>query len=170
VDAYLVAAFWIANDGGRPDLALRILEEGRWNNPYSYEMALEIARLDLRMGKLDQARQALDAGLRFWNKTADPKSEGSRSDLASLLLYRSILHEIDGEGAEAVVNLESIIALFPDRAHLRAQIAAIKRGENMPQEAAKRLMDTLRAEARQRSACRHEAAEADESHQHVDTH
>jgi len=41
VEAYVVAAFWLAGEGNRPDLAEHVLDEARANNPKDYRVYLE---------------------------------------------------------------------------------------------------------------------------------
>jgi tetratricopeptide (TPR) repeat protein len=128
-ETYLVAAFWLATDARRPDLALDLLNEAQWNCPFSYEVQFEKGRLHLHAQRIREARQAFDAGLAFWPGDLDPESEDARHDRAGLLLYRALIHEADGERDKAVAALEEILSLFPERRHLLKRIADLRSGE-----------------------------------------
>jgi hypothetical protein len=128
VDLYLVAAFWLAGDGNRPDLADEILRLGQCEIPFSYQIQLERGRIGLKHGNLAAAKGAFDAGLAFWPGKDDPNSQGTRADRASLLLYRALLHEADGERPEAIVQLREILKMFPERKSLESRIRTLEAG------------------------------------------
>jgi len=129
VETRLVTAFWLAHGAGRPDLAEQVLREARVNTPGSVEVQLELGRLYLRQGRLADARRAFDAGLTFWPGKNKPDSREAGQDRAGLLLYRALLYEIEGKAQQAVRQYEEILALFPDRVHLRRRIEALQKEE-----------------------------------------
>ena len=54
VDAYLVAAYWIAR-GGHPELAEDIYREAKRNNPGDYRVFLDWARCEMRQGAFTES-------------------------------------------------------------------------------------------------------------------
>lgn len=129
VQAYLIAAFWLARDAGRPDLAEEILREAQANNPFNYPIQLEKAHILMKQKQFSRAREALDAGLAFWPGDAPPDRYETRYDKADLLLYRACVHEYDGQKEQAVAALQEIRALFPERAGLSDRIRELREGK-----------------------------------------
>lgn len=74
VEAYVVAAFWLAGEGGRPDLAERVLNEARANNPKDYRVYQEKGRLALKAALWPRRRARLilpdysGSGIPGWTK------------------------------------------------------------------------------------------------------
>lgn len=175
IETYLVAAFWLATDADRPDVALEVLDRAQWNNPFSYEVQLEKGRILLHQHRADDARQAFDAGLAFWPGTHDPRDEGVRHDRASLLLYRALLYEAAGKKTQAIAALREILALFPARTHLLRRIATLEKGDRPALLAQEYWQRALADDTRQRrqapcgrddtAACDHEDCEH-EGHAH----
>jgi len=129
VETYLVASFWLGGDAGEPEMALEVLNEAQCNIPYSCEVQLQKGRILLKRGRIGEAVRAFDAGLAFWPGRNSPESEDARHARASLLLYRALLHEVQGEKQEAIAHLGEIIELYPERKHLQKRIASIEKGE-----------------------------------------
>ncbi|MBM4143146.1 MAG: hypothetical protein FJ225_06105 [Lentisphaerae bacterium] len=166
-ESYLVTAFWLDHGAGRPDAALEVLRQGQCEVPFNYEIQLERGRLLLRLGRRGPAAAAFDAGLAFWPGAGDPGGIGARHDKAALLLYRALLHEGAGEREEAIAALERILALFPEREHLRERIALLRSG-GAPALAAPALWkQLLAADARAREENTCPQAEA-RDHDHED--
>ncbi|NQT92843.1 MAG: hypothetical protein HQ559_08785 [Lentisphaerae bacterium] len=126
-EAYLVSAFWLARDGGRPDLALKVLDEAQRNIPYNDAVQIQKGRLYLRSGDIDRATRAFDAALAFWPGTDPPESEDALYRKASAMLYRSLLHERAGEKIDAARYLREILQIFPQRSHLRNRLANLEK-------------------------------------------
>lgn len=163
-DAYLVAAFWLAGDMGRPDLAHEVLREGQCENPFNYALAFESGRVYLREGDVNGARHAFDVALAFWPRPTGCEDPNARLDKASILFYRAMIHEYDGEPGAAIAGLEEILALFPDRTAVSDRIGELKRGE--PSVLASQLWRArLASDDKERKACHredaHEHAEGD---------
>ena len=150
LDTYLVAAFWLATDANRPDLALNVLAEAQQNIPSSHEIQLERGCLLLRENKLKEAREALDTGLAFWPGNGKPDSREMQYDRARLLLYRAVLHEIDGKNMEAIAALEEILTMYPERTALKERIAELREGKEPSLLPASRLKQMLKNDAKHR--------------------
>jgi len=128
VHNYLTAAFWLAHEAGRSDIARQLLAEARWNNPFSYPIAMEDGIIALRHGDISGAESLLDAGLRFWDTAADRESEDARHDRARMLLYRALLYEAAGDKAAATEHLREILLLFPERHEIERRISELESG------------------------------------------
>ncbi len=130
VDAYLVAAFWLASDDvARPDLAHELLKEGQCNIPFNSEIQLEDGRIYLNQGRLADAKRKFDAGLAFWPGAHSADDKDAQSDKAELLLYRGLLYEADGQTNKTIEAFEEILRMFPARTSLRTRIDELKNGE-----------------------------------------
>ena len=129
VDTILVAAFWLATDAARPDLAQQMLQNAQVDNPFDYEIQLERARIFLRMDEVPRARDALEAALTFWPGRHDADSRDARHDRARILLYRAMIHEVDGEPRAAIAGLREILTIHPDWRFLLERIETLERGE-----------------------------------------
>ena len=155
VEIYQVTAFWLAREGGRYDLAQKVLLDGQAENPFSYALQMDRARLFLRQKNRPRALESLNAGLAFWAHAA-PDGADARFDKARMLLYRSLIFELGGDRDRAIADLREILVLFPDKTYLRNRIAALEKGTS-PSILASRLMhDTLRQESQVRDADEHE--------------
>ncbi|MFH1477560.1 MAG: hypothetical protein ABIH24_08760 [Verrucomicrobiota bacterium] len=125
VEAYSVAAFWLAGDGGRPDLAERVLCEARANNPKDYRVYLEKGRLALKMGALTEAARAFDAAGRLWERDPGPDKIQALLDRAEMLVYRGLLYEEGGDVPRALMCYRNILALLPGREGIRERVAEL---------------------------------------------
>ncbi|MBN2301509.1 MAG: tetratricopeptide repeat protein [Lentisphaerae bacterium] len=126
VEAYLVAAFWLASEGNRIDLAHTVLTEARINNPNNYEIRLAQARLYLRQGLESEAMRETEAGLRLWPGYNDPNSRDIKLDKASLLFYQALLLEKRGHIPEAILAFRQILDIFPERTHIKNRIRELE--------------------------------------------
>jgi len=144
VQTYLVAAYWLANEADRPDLALSVLDEARWQNPGNCEIQIERGRICLALRRIEAATHAFDAALAFWPGHQDPADQSARHERATALLYRALLHELAGENDAAVRALQEHLSLFPDRTHIAERIRALEKGEAPSRLASEFLDDILR--------------------------
>ena len=167
IETYLVASFWLATDVNRPDLALNVLAEAQQNNPSSHEIQLEKGCLLLRQNRIAEARHALDTGLAFWPGAGNPDSAAMQYDKARLLLYRAVLHEIDGENREAIAALRRILEIYPARTGLKRRIAELEAGDKSSLLPATRLKHMLKHDARQRHK---DTCGKEEEHDHIENH
>jgi len=153
LNAYLVGAFLLSREVGRPDLAHELLREAQYNNPKNYEAPLEDARVYLKEKNTPAAKHALDVGLAFWPGGKMPQEANAREDKAALLLYRALLNEIDGEDDAAIARYQEILGLFPQRTALQNRIDSLRHG-GQPSVLATRLWhDTLVNQDRQGGIC-----------------
>jgi tetratricopeptide (TPR) repeat protein len=125
VEAYIVAAFWLAGEGGRPDLAGRVLDEARMNNPKDYRVYLEKGRLALKMGALTEAARAFDAAGTLWERDPGPDKIQAQLDRAEMLVYRGLLYEDGGDVPRALMCYRDTLALFPGRKGIRERVAEL---------------------------------------------
>ncbi len=125
VEAYVVAAFWLAGEGGRPDLAERVLDEARANNPKDYRVYLEKGRLALKRGVLTEAACAFDAAGRLWERDPGPDKIQAQLDRAEMLVYRGLLYEAGGDVPRALTCYRNMLALFPGRVGIRERVAEL---------------------------------------------
>jgi tetratricopeptide (TPR) repeat protein len=166
VDIYLVAAFWLTHEGGRYDLADRVLRDAQAANPCNYEVQLERGRLFLKLGDYAGARKCLDAGLAFWPGKAKPDSRDALIDRGSLLFYRALLREVETDLPGSLKDLEELHALFPDRAGIGERIEAMRSGRPPSVLASRLIRDRLQADVRLREACDRDDEHAHAAHGH----
>ena len=125
VEAYVVAAFWLAGEGDRPDLAERVLDEARANNPKDYRVYQEKGRLALKRGALTEAARAFDAAGRLWERDSGPDKIQAQLDCAEMLVYRGLLYEEGGDVPRALTCYQNILALFPEREGICERVAEL---------------------------------------------
>lgn len=125
VEAYVVAAFWLAGDGGRPDLAERVLNEARLNNPKDYRVYLEKGRLALKKNALTEAARAFDVAGTLWQLDAGPDKIQAQLDRAEMLVYRGLLYEETGDVPSALACYQNMLALFPERTGIRERVVEL---------------------------------------------
>lgn len=166
LETYRVAAFWLATDARRPDLARKVLLDAQANNPYAYQVQLDMGRMDLREGLLEDAARDFDAALAFWPRRTATDEELEKLERAEILLYRALLHEARGETEREVRMLEEILAAYPDRSGLRERIDVIRSG-GKPALPADRLWDLMLK--KQRDAM-HDCGRGDDGHAHEHEH
>ena len=130
VEAYVLAAFWMAGQVGRADLAEALLAEARNNNPYDYRVRLEQGRLFLKIGETDKAFAALHAAERLWIKPpSDIDPDQVRFDGAEILTYLALLKETFGDITGAVADYRKVVEWFPARAGLQSRIEKLEAGQ-----------------------------------------
>jgi tetratricopeptide (TPR) repeat protein len=120
-----VAAFWLAGESGRPDLAERVLNEARANNPKDYRIYLEKGRLALKRGALSEAARAFDAAGRLWEREPGPDKIQARLDRAEMLVYRGLLYEEGGDVPRALTCYRDMLALYPGREGIRERVVEL---------------------------------------------
>lgn len=125
VEAYAVAAFWLAGEGGRPDLAERVLDEARENNPKDYRVYLEKGRLALKRGVRVEAARAFDAAGRLWERDPGPDKIQGKLDRAEMLVFRGLLYEESGDVPHALTCYRNMLTLFPERSGIRERVAEL---------------------------------------------
>jgi len=126
VVAYKVAAFWLAREARRPDLAEQVLQEAQRHNPRDFRVYLEKGRLALKQGKQVSAANAFDAAIRLWPSGQDPDDIETRMDKAEVLVFRGLLYEIDGNIDQALSMYKEILNIFPGREGLRKRVEELE--------------------------------------------
>lgn len=132
MEAYIVAAYWLAGEGGRPDLAEEVLNEALRNNPADYRVYLEKGNLALKEGNYGKAARFLDASLSLMPGTANPDKDQERVDLAEILTYRGLLYEIGGQPENALRCYSEVTRMFPGRTGLRERIIELEKNGRPP--------------------------------------
>jgi len=157
VRIYLDAAFWLAHEAARPDIAEKVLLEAQVNNPFNYQIQTDRGRIFLMQHNMENAKTAFDAGLAFWPGREDKDTFECRNNKARLLLYRAMLHEADGNLAEAVSCLREILKLFPERKELLDRIKDLKEGKEPSLLASKVWSDMLKHDTARKAEdrCQH---------------
>ena len=157
----LVAAYWL-DQAGHPDLALKTLEDAQARMPREPRLHLERARLHLHAGRLDQAARALNAGIAC--AAPSPANAAVRS---SLLLYRGLLSEAEGQTDSAIADYREALSLSPAHHALAPRLQALLEGRATDPSASSLLHDLSRTSFQ----CSHDGdehsrlhAEADEEH------
>lgn len=151
VKYYLDSAFWLAHELARPDLAEQVLREAQANNPFNYQIQLELGRVFLLQKKFSNAKHAFQAGLAFWPGRTDADEFEKNDTKARLLLYKAMLNEMEGNRSQAISSLKEILTLFPQRTGIRDRIKELEAG-NEPSLLASRMMsDMLRGDAEKKT-------------------
>lgn len=132
IEAYIVAAYWLAGDGGRPDLAEQTLNEALRNNPSDYRVYMEKGNLALKEGKYEKAARFLDAAFSRLSGTANPDKDQERVDLAEMLTYRGLLYEIDNNPENALRCYREVARMFPGRTQLKERITGLEKNGRSP--------------------------------------
>lgn len=143
ITAYGVAAFFLANEYQRPDLAEQVLREAQHNNPRDYRVYLDQGRLFLKEGRLRDASRVLDAGLRLWPSGLDESDLDMKLDRAEMLTYRGLLYEMDGAVEEAQHSYQLVLDPFPDRAGVKERLAELRefgRAKVSPEDLARQIL------------------------------
>jgi hypothetical protein len=165
VEVYRVAAFWLAGEVGRPDLAEQVLREAQQNNPGSYEVQLDRSRLMLGRGDSAGAMRTLNAALAFWPSNLDPGAEDALLEKAEILLYQALLLEQAGDTLGGLRKLRGILQLFPGRASVRHRADLLAAGTPPAVPASKLLKDVVERHQKARFVCQHEEHQDHEDHE-----
>jgi tetratricopeptide (TPR) repeat protein len=126
VTAYIVAAFWLAGEAGRPDLAEQVLTEARRANPRDYRVYLESGRLAIKRGDLIRGARFLETALTLWPGKLDTEDLQIQLDRAEIRMYRGLLYEDAGDLARAREMYRLILDRFPDRISLKERLKFIE--------------------------------------------
>lgn len=126
VNAYTVAAFWLAGEGGRPDLAGQVLNEALRNNPSDYRIYLEKGKLALKEGQYDKATRFFSASLALFRKTTINDKEQMKVDLAETLTYLGLLCEMKGNTQNALHCYREAVKIFPGRLQMKERIMELE--------------------------------------------
>jgi len=156
IEAYLVAAFWLAHEGGHVDAAREVLLDGQRNNPYAVRIQLALGRLYVHGGQFTQALQAFNAALAFSKVQAARATDAARLDRQQGLLYRALLLEALGKPDQAIADLTDLLALAPEHAALAERRDRLRRGLAPEIPARELLKRTVRKGADARHDCARE--------------
>jgi len=155
-ESYLVAAFWLAGQAKRPDLALHVLNNAQCNISYSYTIQCEKGRILLHEGKHDLALQAFNAANAFWNVKADASNSDDLLDKGKFLLYRALLLEVAGKQQAAIEDLKALLSIPPDRPAMQIRLQQLSNGEPTQPSARDVLQTLLRKHAKPKCTRDHE--------------
>ncbi len=122
VTAYAVAAFWLAGEANRPDLAERVLAEARRQNPRAHGVYLESGRLALKRGDQERAGRYLQAALALGVAGAASEDRQQRLDMAETLVYLGLLAEAAGDLGRAGDLYRRALEYAPARPALRQRL------------------------------------------------
>jgi len=129
VEAFVTAAYWLAGQGGRPDVAEQVLREAQQLHPRDYRIYQERGRIYLLQRKGPEAARAFDAALLLWPSGLDSEEDAVRSDLGQIIAYRAFLCEVEGNEDRALELFKRAAAMFPDNKALRRRVSALEQGE-----------------------------------------
>ena len=155
-ESYLVAAFWLAGQAQRPDLALHILNNAQCNIPYSYTIQCEKGRILLHEGEHDLALQAFNAAIAFWDVKADANHPDDILDKGEFLLYRALLLEAEGRQQAAIEDLKALLCIPPDRPAMQVRLQQLSNGKPTQPSARDVLQTLLRKHAKPKCTRDHE--------------
>jgi len=128
-ESALVAVYWLSSVLKRLDLAEEVLRRAQQNNPLSYAVQLEKARLCLHTGRQDEALSALNATLRLWHTgAANPPDPEDIQAKAEALSFRALLLETKNRNEEAIRDYQAVIAIAPDRHAPSLRLKALAQG------------------------------------------
>ncbi len=122
IQAYLLAGFWLAEGIGKIQTAINILEQGEQNNPYSFQIQLELGRVYAMQGRLKDAEKAFETGLRIWPSGLSPDTPEAKRGIIALLVYNGLFQEINNENKEAVETYKKLLALSPDEPKVKERM------------------------------------------------
>lgn len=168
MEAYAVAAYWLAGEAGRPDLAERVLSEALRNNPSDYRAYMEKGIFALKSGDYPRAARYLDRALQCVPAGAGQGRDAIAIDLASVLTYRGLLYEIEERPVNAMECYRAVIAMFPGREGLVGRVREIEQ-KGRPDQSPKDLAAILLRQ--RRHVCSEgeqaQAGEGAKEHHHV---
>jgi hypothetical protein len=150
------AAFWMANSGERPDVALVILRDARISNPGNCELIVEEGRLFVRMNRFNDARRMLDLARRQWPGELPPSSDDALRLKREGLLYTALLAEEAGNTRQAIEDLSALLAIYPKMNSIRQRIQNLKDGTEIKDSARKVLTDLIVSSNSERGGCERE--------------
>lgn len=152
IDQYIAASFWLSRELHRNDLALSVLQEAKWRNPFQYRVLLEEGVLFLHENKRESATQAFNAALAFWPSSESPQGTEALQEKARALLYRALLFEAEGKKDKAIEDLQAILTLFPKRTELQDRIRELKENDQPSLLASQVWGDMLKKESESRTS------------------
>lgn len=130
VESYLVSAFWLSENMGKPAEAEQVLREGLRANPDSYELLFELARLQLETyHNPGQARIVWSAALRKWQKTQAGLAEPDLFFKGRIMAYLARAEEELGDKASAIDHLSEAEAATGNRGLYRERLDRLKAGQ-----------------------------------------
>jgi tetratricopeptide (TPR) repeat protein len=126
VETYVTAAYWLRTTLNKPDEAEEFLRQGLRSNPDSYEILLELGRIDF-YNKADTrvARNLYELALQKWRR-AD--SVGQKPDGH---IYEEIFGELvradrkEGDLKQELADLQELLKVSPNKDSLRQTIADV---------------------------------------------
>lgn len=170
VTAYRVAAFWMAGELARPDLARQLLLEAAVNNPGDYRIQIALGRVHVKNGKLDEARRSFDRALRLWPKPTLPEDDQARLDKGEILLFLGLLREAAGDRKGAVQAFADMLVLFPSRSGSRARAEDLQAGREPAVSAVRLLEIVMRRHSHMSASVSEEEMEGGHPHRIEDKH
>jgi len=130
IEAYTVAAYWLAERLGKVDEAEQFLRQGLRANPKNPDILNELASLYLKhRHDPDRARNLWKLALRRWNEVEKPKEEPNDFLLDQILggLFQVELQQ--GHTNQALEYLEQMKAASPNPEQIQKKIDELKSAE-----------------------------------------
>jgi tetratricopeptide (TPR) repeat protein len=129
VDSYLVSAYWLSEEMGKPAEAERVLREGLSENPDSYELLFELGRLQLdEYHKPEQAHTIWSVALRKWQKSQAGLAEPDLLFQGRILSYLALAEERTGDIPAAIEHLTEAEVVTGNRGLYRERRDRLKGG------------------------------------------
>jgi tetratricopeptide (TPR) repeat protein len=127
IETYVTAAYWLRTTLNKPDEAEEFLRQGLRANPDSYEILLELGRIDFyNKGDARVARNLDDLALQKWRQqdAAGQKPDGH--------IYEEILGEMvradrkEGDLKQELADLQELLKVSQNKDNLRRTIEELK--------------------------------------------
>lgn len=132
IEAWRVAAYWLEHPAvNKSDAAESLLATAVRRHPADYRPLLDLARLRLRLGKIDRAVRDLDRALALW-RPDPPRGDAEEALLekGQLLMLRALGDELSGNHDMAARRYARVVELFPERETVAARRDAILSGRS----------------------------------------
>lgn len=166
VDYALVAAFWLATDAGRPDIAHDVMRRARLANPGDCRLPAEEARIYIREGRLHDARRLADLALSIFPGSTPFQPDDAKPFFRDVLLHRAILAEAEADIPTAIRDLNAILMMYPEMNTIRERIVHLQDGSE-PRDSARKVLRNLMI---QYDKAREHHCEREEGHDHDHEH
>jgi tetratricopeptide (TPR) repeat protein len=132
VDTFVLGAYWMSKNVGKPDEAEEFLREGLKANPDSYEILYELGLLYLESRHQPiRARNLWEAALRQWQHQEEAGKKPDEAMCDRILANLSRVEEEQGNKAKAISDMQLELKYSPSPDAIKKHIKDLEK--NLPE-------------------------------------
>lgn len=135
VETYVTGAYWLRKRMGKVKEAEEFLRDGQRNNPRSYAITFELARIyEENHHDTNRARNLYNLALRYWDQSQANAKDPDHFMLAQILGQYAMMERREGNKAKAISLFQQLRRISPNPEGVDKLIQDTEAGKPIPQQ------------------------------------